>query len=224
MSLVSFARRTRVLEVGGLRFVCRPPTVATVARAYELLLGEIWALAKMVYQDGRSLSPDDVLDGLIGDARFAAILETCVDMPIAAPAVIAQDEALQRRLALACASLVEDWPAVIESLHMAEFGTMVPGEQSGSGNSDGPSEHEVAVWTTATACGQSPQSVAAWPYEDLLAASKVARWVAESVRPEAAPGAARGAAKPTSVRADAHPDALAQHGLVVPFVTRRPVT
>lgn len=224
MSLVSFARRTRVLTVDGRRFVCRPPTVATVARVYELLLGEVWAIAKMVYRDGRELTPDDVLDGLTGDMRFASVLETCVTLHGAAPGelveLLAGNEAMQRRLALCCASLVEDWDAVLESLHLEEFGKALPGEGERPADSDGPSEHEAIVWSVATACGQSPVSVAEWAYEDLLAAHKTARWIASASLPSGERETAREGPK---LRADSPPEVLAQHGVVVQMATRRPV-
>jgi len=229
MSLVSFARRTRVLVIDGRRFVCRPPTVATVARAYELILGEVWVLAKMVYRDGRELSPDDMLDALTGDLRFAAVLDTCVDLHGAAPGelleLLATNEPLQRRLALACAALVEDWPAVIDSLHVEEFGRAEPGSGGSTSDEDEPSEHEVSLWSTATACGLDPQSVADWPYEDLLAARKTAHWMAEqaaarvSYESDGAPQHRKG----TSIRADASPDVLARAGISVPLAKRVPV-
>ena len=166
-----FASRRKCIEVGGRRFACRPPTVATVDLALEVFGREVWAMGHAYYKGGHTdvAQPVGVISVLCRDARAAEVLATCVEPegPDAA-SLMARDAEARVVLACAVAGLC-DVRRVVASLNLAESCAEVPETEATTEDSDGPSALDVVVAAVARAYGCSPMNVLDWPYEAYLA-------------------------------------------------------
>lgn len=171
--LRDFCARTRVVTFEGRRFVCRPPSVRTIATLLDVLGAEIWALAKSYHVDGvrEGFEPDAVLGVLLGGARGAAVLATCVDLHAGAPGeleeIAARSDELQRELAVAVLELC-DWRRILDDLSLDVAARATPGAVAGG--DDVVSEQELLLCALAERFGCAPHAVAEWPYEAFLTA------------------------------------------------------
>ena len=176
MTLRPFLGERTVLVRGRRRFVCRPPTVATVFRLVASFPGEVLGLyksasalaAKGITVEGGVASSLVVVLPLLLKRReeFASVLETCVEVWDAAPgelaAVIDGDVPLVVDLVASCLDLVEDLPALVETLHLDKF---LADQESGAEAeiNVGPSAQVVALAVLARTFACDPMAVAAWP-------------------------------------------------------------
>ncbi len=177
MDLRPFLGERAVLVRGRRRFVCRAPTVATVFRLVASFPGEVLGL----YKSASDLSKRGVLvDGGLAAAlvvvvplllkrreEFASVLETCVDVWGGAPGELAEaldDVPLVVDLVGACLALVDDLPALVETLHLDKF--LASQAMGADAEVDvGPSAQVVALAVLARTFSCDPMTVAAWPYE-----------------------------------------------------------
>ena len=161
MGLEHFIVRRRVVHTGGLRFVCRGPTVATVHLVLGYYGAEILAARDALDDDTDAVAliaaAIPTLAGII-DGRVARVLETCVEgnLTDAQPATL-------RTLAEACLSLC-DLPRILAGLDVPDE----PDEDATEGEDTGPSPQSIAITLIARDHGCSPLDVLDWPYEALI--------------------------------------------------------
>lgn len=162
------APRSRGIEVGGRRFVCRPPTLATVALAMEVFSVEFWALARAYYHEGRTEVADALgIIGLLCGERMAAVLETCVS------GQIPSDRDGQRALCEVVLAMT-DVRALIASLNLSEATRSESIEDVARTEDDGSGLSvfdEVAI-ALGQRLGCSPRDVYDWPYDGYLATAR----------------------------------------------------
>ena len=184
-----FLRNERVVVIDGRRWICRPPTVSTVARLLLLYGPEVWATSRAYYVDGtigKDVDARSILDAFIGDARAARVLDTCVSLHGGAPGeaaeLIAASVALQAELSAAVLSLCNP-RRIAASLHLDVAATKDPlAREPEPQDGDEPSSLEASILMLAERYRCSPLDVAEWPYEAYLSAESGTTWIAEQQR------------------------------------------
>lgn len=172
MSLLDFARREVGIQiVGGLRLVCRPPTVRTVAVFLQRFGLQAAALCTAVDQ-GLSLKPEELLDHFLADIHrddAVAVLKTCVDtggVPLGG--LVRQHQGLLKDLAETCLTLT-DPVRIIEATGLRQ----ALDNQPGAAKADDGEDHDAdAVCYVAAHFGVAPSDVLEWPYLAFLAAGE----------------------------------------------------
>lgn len=172
MSLLDFTSRERIVSVGGRRFVCRPPTVHTVALFLRLFGLQAAALCEAAAR-GIELTERDIIEQLVSEGSVAStvsVLETCVttdgtDLWSDA----ANNITLLRALANVTVSLT-DPKRIVEATGLDRA------LDSPLSKSEGPTiaeDHDAdSVCFVAAHFGSSPTEVVRWPYLAFLAAGE----------------------------------------------------
>lgn len=170
MGLEHFIERRRHVRAGGLRFVCRGPTLATVHVVLGLYSAEIIAArgewdSRVNVAEFVNAAIETMAGVGIADGRLLRVLETCVDGDIgdAPPAALVE-------LAKVCAAL-GDIQRICDAIAL-------PGDDELAGATAGPEDEGpdpqcIAVVHIAMRHACSPTTVVNWPYEAFQEALEV---------------------------------------------------
>jgi hypothetical protein len=190
VSLDAACGRIRIVDWRGRRYVCRPPTVATLRVASRLFSGEIASFAHAVKERPDLMDPatyHDTLGKLLGVGCGAAsgeLLETCVRRSGGGPGDVAADVAddltLSYELIVAVVSLCDvhrcfkaaGWDRIGATPVEVLQADVDPDEVNTSER-----DKEIAIVKLATEHGCSPMEVMAWPFEVFLMVTHAARFI-----------------------------------------------
>jgi hypothetical protein len=187
MSLEAAARRMRLVEHRGRRYVVRPPTFATVVLADALFPKEIAAFAHLTVGNPALLAENDaVRRGILGgflqdtsDGRAGEVLETCCSLSGGYPgdvlASTLHDPELAIALGVAVLSLC-DVPRCFKSAGWEKVGStpieILDAERPHGWVDPSGQRGEVAIVAMARLHGCAPHDVMAWPFEEVLMANE----------------------------------------------------
>lgn len=168
MRLEDFAPQSRVVNVGGRRCVCRPPTLAVVHRFLSLFWAEVAATASAYGQGAEwDVSPiDDLLSLFTRDERCDWVLCQCVDD------YDSGDEATRETLCRAVLSLC-DVSRIVASLNLDAAGPTIAKVLDNRIDEDAEaavSEAAIGVCLLAERLNMTPLDVMQLPYEAYLTA------------------------------------------------------
>jgi hypothetical protein len=170
--LAALNLKKRVALEGAGAYVCKAPTLGTLALASGLFPRAVVGLARVGVADPSFLLQSRIVpailtlfDGLT-DPRVADVLETCVE-PVAGQSVsLGKAVALghAKELAAACASLV-DWPHVFEHGGLKEAAEVDETVDAPDGTDrSGPLPSlDAALYLVSQRYGRSPMEVVGWP-------------------------------------------------------------
>ncbi len=182
MPIGDFIARRTVVVIDGRRFVCRPPTVATVHRLLEAFPRLVHAVAKAVHLDGMTWDESaarDVLAAFVSSPALAGVLDTCCTLHGAAPGELVDLAAgradVRGRLADAVFGLCDparivaslDLPAAVRR---AEVAAKPGGDPAPA---DAPARIDTALCVAALRYHVTPLDVTEWPYEAFLSIDEV---------------------------------------------------
>ena len=189
MSVEAAARRCRVIEHRGRRYLVNAPTLATVVMASALFPKEIAAFAQVAVASPAVLYGDvEVFRGVLGDlitdtsdGRAGEVLETCCSLIAGSRGDVlgnvCDDPSLAIALGTAVLSLC-DVPRCFKSAGWEDIGK-TPIDQLEAGRPDGwvdPSDYKLELGVVAM-CERyscSPMDVLAWPFEVVLMVNEAA--------------------------------------------------
>jgi hypothetical protein len=188
VSLDAACGRIRIVAWHGRRYVCHPPTVATLRVASGLFSGEIASFAHAVKERPDLMDPatyQDTLVKLLEDGAAAAeLLETCVSRHGGEPGDVSIDVRSDRELAIELILTVVSLCDVHRCYKAAGWdrigATPVEVLQQPANrdemNASGRNL-EIAVVKMAESHGCSPMDVMAWPFEVFLMVSEASRFI-----------------------------------------------
>ena len=213
MPSIGLLVRERVVSVGGRRYICRPPTVATYLLSSGTILDFILSSLRALRDAGvlDDAKVEDLLHPALTSPSTAELIATCCELDEAAPGELLdklrQDFDLRVMIASECLSLCD----VAEVARMA--GISLDSSKSSATASD-PEEDVVAHWLCdlAELYSCAPHDVLRWPVESALIATSYQ--AAKRMARDAAVGSGqRGAAIKSVERLDITRDSLAAAGI-----------
>jgi hypothetical protein len=159
--------RRRVVLRGARRFVCHPPTYATIVRLLALYPATLERAAQIAKEADGRLSPAHYLPLFVVDAEnAAAVLETCCELVGGAPGefeeAVATDDGLALELGRAVLSIC-DPGRIAEALDLGAIERAADPRPEGE-----PDAIETTCVILAERFGVSPLEVLEWPFEAYL--------------------------------------------------------
>jgi hypothetical protein len=190
MSLEAAARRMRLVEHHGRRYVVRPPTLATVVIADGLFPKEIAAFANQAVDHPSMLGENDaarrgILQALLrdcSDGRAGEVLETCCSLCGGGPGDVLtatiDDAELAVVLGLAVLSLC-DVPVCFKRAGWEKIGKLpidvLEAEQPRGWYDPGEQQAEIGLVAIARRHGCAPHDVMQWPFEVVLMTNEASK-------------------------------------------------
>lgn len=172
MSIASYAAQSRVLVIGGRRYVCRPPTVETVRRFLVAFGLDSLALREMSRRGSEVVKDYNGIIGVLSTSRLAPwVLESCVTLWGSAPGETEESLTgnpqwcadLMRTICTLC-----DVEAIAKSITLPE-----PTDVEIKTEDEGPDNQDIAICCLAREYGCAPHAVLEWPYETFVTALEV---------------------------------------------------
>lgn len=165
-----FLIERRPVQHAGRRYLCGPPTIATV-----LLFVEHYGTELALLADPEAKMPNEpelLLPFLAHGPRAAEVLATCCQLHAAAPGefeqLVGQDKDLSIRLATEVLQLV-DVQRVVGAMPVAEANAALKGSAAPAADVvPGVSNLVLGVALVARFFGVPPHQVMAWPFEEFL--------------------------------------------------------
>ncbi len=182
MPLRDLIPKRRFVDVGGRRYLCRPPAWSTVRLVLELYPAEILALAKGFRGIERRPKVQEVLP-LFVDRRMAAILPTCVEIVGGRPGDLEECVSSDPGLAsILCGEVLRlcDPERIVRSLNLdAAVDEILERKAPEDGAAAPDPVHALGACVLAKTFSVPPHEVLGWPYEEILELAEAVPYLLE---------------------------------------------